>query len=170
MLSTTRRLVQQTISTRAASCMKKRFPSSRAMSDHSHGHGHGHHAHPDTSYDPALNAKFNLPPVPKDGVFRRRAQQQNIEGEAWSRDADFFFGDATEMVPITDRNGPRSLTPQQGLARTLGAITLTGVVAYGIPSLIGPAGGPNIHPTHPGPLPELLSIPNVHARQVVVEY
>ena len=175
MLSTTRRAIQQTLCQRYGTYIKRSTQNNQTRmfsSAHENHHGDHHHHHHgpqlDTAYDPALNAKFNLAPIPKDGIFRRTRFDQNVE--TWSRDADIFYYDPGEMVTIFDRNGPRSLTPQEGLKHLFIAISCVAFVGFGIPKIMYPNGLPFSLPKHPGFIPELVSLPHAKAPDAVVEY
>lgn len=92
----------------------------------------------------------------------------------WSRNADVYMRDPTDLVPFFDRNGPLNITPQTGAVHF--AMFFSGLLSiYMAPRFIlGEDASPNFTPgnatTHPGPLPQLVSTPNANPRKLVAEF
>jgi len=142
--------------------------SRRSFGGKAHDDHHHHGPAIDTSYTP-VNDKFNLPPIPKDGVYRRPRVDGNAYGP-WQTDADAFIKDPTDMVPWFDRNGPTSISPYKAVAQFLlfgGGIFATHAFCNFV---FGDDAAPDFTGRrHPGPIPELMSAPHSPARQLVVE-
>lgn len=146
-----------------------------AMQHQSKRLGHSHA--PDTSYDPAINAKFMLPPVPKDGIYRRRRIDLDAHGP-WHRHADTYIIDSHDLVTWFDRNGPTNLTPHQILKRffVIGFALISPALMTGTyfqPLYFGHfyqgiSDRSKFHPPHP--VASLVSHPHAQPRTLVTEY
>lgn len=135
---------------------------------HFGSHGHGG-APKDTAYVQEYYARFKLPPIPKDGVYRRPRVDGNAHGP-WQTNADGYMNDVTDMVPWFDRNSGASVSPMKAAKHCLMfAGTLFGLHSFGT-FVIGDENSPDISgSTHPGAIHQLISSPHMSARQLVVE-
>eukprot|EP00461_Guttulinopsis_vulgaris_P000166 UN00166 len=140
----------------------------------------GSHAGPDTSYDPMLNSKFMLPPIPKDGIHRRKRIDLDAHGP-WARNADTYIIDGNDLMTWFDRNAPNWIQPGQIPKQFL----INGGIAF-IPTILYCAVWPLWPQYHYGisaevaaasdknalfqPLPELISHPNAQPRQLVTRF